>query len=453
MQKEEGMFDDEGEALCEAFLGREAEIKQLCSIFSRDKPTGPHFIFVHGPRGTGKTSVVKAVLQSKSIPFALVNCLSCHTERLLFECCLAELDESRNEKQDRCVNASSFVSQLRAFLSRRANEERVYLVFDEVERLRTVSPQLLSFLPRLAEMTSSKIFVVFISPVPWTRLLVTNTGCPLPLSIFFSTYSKGDILRILGKDCPREVRDRPLFMNVAKQLLDVIYHLCNDLAELRWFLHELYPTYIAPIQRNEIEEEDYAALDQAIQPELKKVLQRLYLRDDMVDIIAPHLRKKAAFSSSFSSSSSITSANEEEDESGLPYYASYLLIAAFLASRCKTEADMQVFSEQRVKKQRAKAVKRDVERGIAQKYEGAAPFSLTKLLSIFMAILPNSEDARYVHDVYIQITSLVRMKFLGVSTGPKTGWDRRKYVCNISLSFAERLAKHLDVPLGKYLPF
>ena len=54
--------------------GRESEVRRLWSLLSNAAHSLP--IFIHGPTATGKSSIVREVVRSLKMTFAIVDCLS-----------------------------------------------------------------------------------------------------------------------------------------------------------------------------------------------------------------------------------------------------------------------------------------------------------------------------------------------------------------------------------------
>ena len=60
--------------LANRWPGRESEVRRLWSLLSNAAHSLP--IFIHGPTATGKSSIVREVVRSLKMTFAIVDCLS-----------------------------------------------------------------------------------------------------------------------------------------------------------------------------------------------------------------------------------------------------------------------------------------------------------------------------------------------------------------------------------------
>ena len=113
---------------------------------------------VHGARGTGKTAVVKAVLESKNIAHVFITCRECVTGRHLLEkIVIASRDviAKRLGSEDAlpplggCENLATLVSHLRTLTDK---VDDFVLVLDGIDRQREAQPTLLPALARLGSM-------------------------------------------------------------------------------------------------------------------------------------------------------------------------------------------------------------------------------------------------------------------------------------------------------------
>jgi origin recognition complex subunit 5 len=77
---------DKREALYQDWPGRKEQIDQLVQLLGdANAPPIHEAVLVYGGAALGKTSVVRAVLESEKRPYAYASCLTCTTQSLLFE--------------------------------------------------------------------------------------------------------------------------------------------------------------------------------------------------------------------------------------------------------------------------------------------------------------------------------------------------------------------------------
>lgn len=114
----------------------------------------PSSIVVHGLEATGKSSIVKAIVEKTECPYTIVDSRECITGRQLLERtvsqCLDTLAESGVEYQQlpRCDSLSALHVCLEIIL--RA-QEKFILVYDGIDKQRDAPPTLLPALARLGE--------------------------------------------------------------------------------------------------------------------------------------------------------------------------------------------------------------------------------------------------------------------------------------------------------------
>lgn len=132
---------------------REIQLRQLSATIDCRSP----LIVVHGPRATGKSSVVRSYLEAKSVKHAIIRCRECISGRHLLERTIVTVYESLRaghetdhhaEHTGRCENLSALTVHLQRALEA---QDRFCLVFDGVIKQREAPPTLLPALARLGE--------------------------------------------------------------------------------------------------------------------------------------------------------------------------------------------------------------------------------------------------------------------------------------------------------------
>ncbi|CAI9578028.1 unnamed protein product, partial [Staurois parvus] len=119
-------------------LCREPQLSTLLAIFGERPHLSFPSIFIYGHTGTGKTYVVKTVMSTLELPYAVVNCVECFTSRLLFEQILNQLYNHRpapdNEysSYERCDTFNDFIRLYKKAISSQGfGNETVYIVLDK----------------------------------------------------------------------------------------------------------------------------------------------------------------------------------------------------------------------------------------------------------------------------------------------------------------------------------
>ncbi|KAH0559406.1 hypothetical protein GP486_004077 [Trichoglossum hirsutum] len=166
------------------FPCRELQIRQLACLFAPDISTPPSLV-VHGLEATGKSVIVKSVLNAVGTTHAIICSQECVTVRHLLERTIAAcgdaisrtLSDGNESVGGRCESTSALALQLQRLL--KGTTEKLVLVFDGVDRQREAAPTLLPALARLGELR-----------------FFSNVGIPY---IHFTAYTKDQSIRVLSK--------------------------------------------------------------------------------------------------------------------------------------------------------------------------------------------------------------------------------------------------------------
>ncbi|KAK0306642.1 hypothetical protein LTR01_005937 [Friedmanniomyces endolithicus] len=421
--------------LNEKWSCREQQLRQLHALVSYNKidtvqpklhalAASPSTLVAYGPCATGKSRVVEAYLESHVTKYAIVNSRECITGRHLLERTVAAVTASLwNDKpgadQDnaynvRCENIAALVAHLQQLLK---SHDKFVLVFDGVDKQRESPPTLLPALARLGEYVPGLTTILIVQHPP-PRFL-HQTGVPY---IHFPAYTRAQSVHILSQLPPDIFLDLPtdgtdydaevhaedkawLWPRYCAAIWDSLaQNAARDLVSFRAICIKLWRPFVAPILAGDFGTRDISRL---------LVAQRRLFQDETVlpdSIIAsPTLAPPA--SQGQDKQSTPSSIHE------LPYYAKYLLLAAYLASFNLAKTDALYFMKSTERKRRKKggvtarsggraSQKRQVPRHLL----GAAAFTLDRVLSILHAILPH--DLRGTVDVYTLVATLTSLKLL-----------------------------------------
>lgn len=440
--------------LTKAFPCREAQIKQLHKLVGYKDEPHPRSVFVYGGTSTGKSALVKTVLEKCDIRHTTVNLNECYTSRILFETILNKLsgfkmDPSKGQPYAKCDNMMDFIFHLQK-CSEQVHLDGSVLVLDKAEQLRQMDFNLLPGFLSLHELCRLNICVILISEIVFEKFYAKGDVVE-PIKVYFRQYSKQELLTILLLDFADA---RALIFNYYKETLDfsvdfyknylnlflsVYYRACRDLSELRHMTKMNFIEYCRPIINKEYSLDDSMALWRHIAPILKSSLEVLYLRVSMENKKPQHIQKQFTFS------------KEDLAQSlELPFYAKYLLIAAYLASYNAAKEDKRLFMKYHGKKTKTlkdvKAKSKVSEQLSTQL--GPKAFSLDRLLAIFYAIL--DDKVGFNNNLLVQVSSLVELQLLSaLSDG--FSLDGQKYKCLVSFEFIQTISKMVGFNIRKYL--
>lgn len=409
---------------------RSAQINQLYNLFGHNGEASPDSVYISGGPGSGKSIVVTKVFEALHIKHAVINLIECYTSRILFESILNKLCPiGTADDFFKCDNMMDFIDNLK----RHRDEicDLTVIIIDKAEKLRSMDFNLFHGLMKLRELTEGiAVSVLFLSEIVLQKFY-SKSNTVEPLQIRFPQYNKDELLEILALDIDfARATTRPFdfdldfYKNYLNVFLSVFYRNCRDLTELRYIARTNFPNYCQPIINNENTSKDAMALWRKIVPTLKLSLQNLYLR--------------------ISNHNSIPQALE------LPFYAKYLLIAAYLASHNPAKDDKRLFMKSHGKKtktMRDVKMKSKVSEQLSTLL-GPKPFTFDRLLAIFYSIL--DDKVGFNNNLLVQITSLVELQLL-ISLSDSANLDAPKYKCNVSYDFIQRVAKMVGLNIRKYL--
>lgn len=131
-------------------------------------------LVTYGLEATGKSSIIKSVLEALGTTHAIVKSQECITARHLFERTIATCVDAigntpggtvSRDTYGRCENISALVVQLQSLLEGR---QKFVLVLDGIDRQREAPPTLLPAIARFGESVCSTMC--------WIRLRSPNSG-------------------------------------------------------------------------------------------------------------------------------------------------------------------------------------------------------------------------------------------------------------------------------------
>lgn len=445
------MNDSTYDELMRSFPGRDKQITQLYNYLGHRNEPLPNSIYIYGGSGTGKTAIVKNLLESLAINHAFVNLIECYSSKILFESILNQLtgfkiDPTKGQPFTKCDNMMDFVSCLQRY-SQETNLNGSIVVLDKSEQLRQMDYNLLPGFLRMRELTGIAITVILLSEIVFEKYYARG-NIVQPLKIYFPQYSKDELLNILALDYNSAKIavynnfeqsfefDETFFKSYLNLFLSVFHRACRDVSELRHMSRINFIEYCRPVVTKELKVTDSMALWRRISPILKNSLEILYLR---VQVDPETTQKQTAFSKE-----NLAQSLE------LPFYAKYLLIAAYLASYNPTKEDKKLFMKYQSKKTKTrKEIKANSK--VSEKLNtqlGPKAFSLDRLLAIFYAIL--EDKVGFNNNLLVQVSSLVELQLL-TALSDNFALDGQKYKCIVSFDFIQTISKMVGFNIRKYL--
>ncbi|KAI9782209.1 MAG: hypothetical protein M1839_005323 [Geoglossum umbratile] len=445
-------------ALNDEFPCRELQIRQLAFLFAPNIPSPPSVV-IHGLEATGKSVIVKNVLNTVGTRYAVVRVQECITVRHLLERTVAAcgdaiastLDSDLNRVVNgRCENTSVLAVQLQKLLG--STTQKLVLVFDGVDRQREAPPTLLPALARLGELIPN-LCVVFIVTAPRQRFL-SIVGIP---HIHFTPYTKDQSIRILSKNpCPifpnglpdlddddgpnnyteEEAKEDSLWVwtRFCSAVWDSMSRgAARDIVSFRALAEKLWKPFVQPIVDGAYGTRDFSKL---------MVLKRPLFQTErwLVQGVVEETEEGVAL-------------NDTHD---LAYYSKYLLCAAYLASYNPARLDPIYFMKSSEKKRKRRgggggaSGRVAKHRKIQRKLLGPQAFVMERMLAIFHAILPH--DIVSTADTHTQIATLASLRLLVRTANtadvlePQTKWR-----VNVGWEYVRQLARSVGFEIESHV--
>lgn len=456
------------EELYDKIQCRDEQLNELFNLFGDIDEPLPCSLFLSGSLGTGKSLCLDSVLRQLSYKYVTVDCIECYSPKIIFQSILSGFENEDNDVK--CDSMLEFLNCLSRLENSHKSYKPIVIVFDRAERLRSMDHNIMGALLRLRELCNLNICTVFI-----THLIYENfyfkMGVREPIKLYFPSYNKEELFKIIFlhqksyichllenyqvDDMIRIELEKPeLFANFLNAFLSVFYRPCRDLIELQHMAQVNFVKYCEPIIKKEIQAQDLSKLWRHISPILKTSLELLYLRisNSKPSTQSPgkeNTDQAYSFNIENTLKQELTSTKTFAQSFELPYYAKYLLIAAYLASYNPPKEDKRLFmknhGKQRKRLQQVRAKAKISEKLNTQL--GPKVFTLDRLLAIFYAIL--EEKIGLTSNLLAQIATLVELKL--ISGGKEIDLDTAKYKCIVGYDFISAVAETVGFNVKKYL--
>ncbi|KAF2016736.1 hypothetical protein BU24DRAFT_462854 [Aaosphaeria arxii CBS 175.79] len=456
---------------------REEQMHQLSSLFQPGLPSPP-LLVAHGLTATGKTSIIRQFFQLSKIPHAIITSRECITGRHLLErttfASLDALDEFNDERIDRrpyarTENLNSLIVHLQKMLDGRG---QFVLVFDGIDKQREAPPTLLPALARFSE-TIPNLSILFITTLPLSTQL-HKPGVP---HLHFPTYPRNSLLTILSRSPPRIFLQTPsadVYPDYTHDLaaeddswlwnrfLGAVWeslsrHTGRDLTSFRNTSMRIWREFVAPIVDGSFGTRDFSRL-------MVNRRHLFQLEDSVLDrIISQQPTSSGAATTNGTTAPPPPSAKallkRRTIQHDLPYYTTYLLISAYLASYNPARTDTTYFMKHTDKRKNKRKVRTDAgvtkskHRRISRHLLTPSPFTADRLLAIFRGLVDG--DVPQIADIYTQIATLTSIRLLVKIGGSGPGVDPldagARWRVNFGWEWVRGLGRGVGIEVGEYL--
>lgn len=329
---------------------------------------------------------------------------------------------------------------------------------------------------RLRSLTRLNLCCLFVGTLPFEKLLPAGSF-PLPITLHWPNYTQRDVLTILlasypvyskrlheryvhtscGRlDAAERTRradlidglERAFYENFLSLFLNTFFRTCRELNELRLVSLECFCKYCEPVLLDGVAASDVRVLYKCVAATLRAATNTIYRRVDRCDV--PALPVAAA------DDATVPPAQQQQppahQQLELPYYAKFLLIAAFLASHNDVRLDKRLFVKHHGKQrktQQSMTARQVVSEKMATQL-GPKSFPIDRLLAIFYAIV--EERVPLTCNLLAQIPSLVRLRLLNFVSGEANVMDgTARLQCIVNLEFILHIGRNVGFNVRQYL--
>lgn len=417
---------------------REKIMTRLNSLIGLADEPMPESIFIYGHMASGKSLIVQSLLDRLKYNVSYINCIehlgSKHIYSYILDDLAASTRESSGDAQLKynCDSVMDFILALRKISH--SDKRPIVLVFDKCHKIRRFDVTFLPAILRLRELSGINVCTILISEIIWDKFN-TKIGTLKPIKIYFPQYTKEELAQLLLLDKPANY-DTDFYKNYLNLFLSVFFRFCRDLNELRHMAKINFAKYVEPIESKRIKPDNVAALWRNISATLRSNLEIIYLRVSTGDFLQPDHQMSREIESTTKLALSFE----------LPFYAKYMLIAAYLASYNPAKYDKHIFMKQSSKRRKKiRSIKKT--REDAQKRSRV--FTISRMLAIFCAILDERVDINA--SLLAQISTMCQLGLLSIVGENVTQLDEPKFKCCASHDFIVVIAKTIGFDIKNYL--
>ncbi|KAG9195029.1 hypothetical protein G6011_00149 [Alternaria panax] len=463
------------------FSCRDQQIRHLAALYSAHLPSPP-FLNIHGLTATGKSSTLRSFFHLSHLQHTIINVRECITARHLLERIVAAsldaLDEFNDEKIDRrpyarTENLSALCVNMEKLLEGRA---KFVLVLDAMDKLREGGGTLIAALGRLGEMIPN-LSLILITTLPLTPSVLHSSSASF---LHFPSYARNELLTILGANPPKIFLQPPPLEQLPDytpdlaaeddawlwgRFIQAVYdslakHTGRNLISFKNCAMRLWRPFVEPVVSGQFGTRDFSRL-------MVNRRHLFQLEDSVLDrIIADSAEpiKDAALASLVTPATPSKKKSANMTAHSLPYFTTYMLIAAYLASYNPSRTDVTYFMKHTDKRKNKRRAPSAASFSVTGKRTGAkhrkisrhlltpSPFTLDRLLAIFRALLEGTLPQ--VADLYTQIATLTSMRLL-VRAGGAGSNDALegggRWRVNFGWEYARALGRSVNLEVGEYL--
>lgn len=231
----------------------------------------------------------------------------------------------------------------------------------------------------------------------------------------------------------------------------------RDIISFRQIAEKLWAPFVAPVRDGTYKPRDFSKLMVAQRTLFQNedmLAERIVPRVQEAEATSPNPRCTCIHDFHFSMMRALLNSPVPHD---LPYYTTYLLLAAYLASYNPPRTDAMYFMKSTATKKTRRnggggtmRGRKPTHRKIPRRLLAPSPFTLERLLAIFKAILPH--DVKGSADLHMQFATLASLRLVQkAGVGGDVLEAGAKWRVNVGWDYVGRLGRGVGCEVGDYV--
>ncbi|ORZ40691.1 origin recognition complex subunit 5 C-terminus-domain-containing protein [Catenaria anguillulae PL171] len=419
-------------------------------------------IFVHGAPATGKSTVLRSVVDAINQAWphhaAYVSCRSAYSLKLVLSKIVrqwappppANASNHAEPVQDPAKGVDNLCSFMQAVtdLVPAEDAQQRWMILDDAHFLLDTVPALVRSLTKTIELCQRNIVLVLASSRDWRSFSSLQPVLAVP----FTPYSKAELVSSRTDSSGTSGYHCGLLRVIAEALVDSVRQYCTNLVELQSGMAQIMPKAQQLLDHGTVPPTELHRVFRHLSKEFGHFASTLYTGHTAP--APPPPKRRASSDASFPVLSSST-ALVDHTTIDLPLASKYLLIAAYLASYNPVSLDRQFFAKaQDSSFKRANSPPRPRPLRVQPIHGRVTTTAWATHIcpgshAGYLSRNVNGEIENSV-DVLHQVATLVALKYL-TKVSATDGLDGFKCKCNVSLEVVTRLARSCGFDLGECL--
>lgn len=287
---------------------REEYFTELYRLFNNDLERYPPSLYIHGPAGIGKTTLLKHFLNTADIRYAFIDGIAYYTPRMLFEEIINafvghKISSANNfENYAKCDNMEDFIEQLNSL----SNNRPYILILKNHERIQSMDKNILPVFMRFNQVALKyNMCCVLIGCRPFRQSGSMQT-LPETIEIHCAQYNKAELTTILqtqqkflrqqlmrvfvnGAVAMDYILDKKrtdiiksleseFFTGYFNVFLSMFYTVCRNVRELLYLSNEHFAAYCRPIIEEAADPNDMRKLWKNMEAPFQRAMSSIYCR-------------------------------------------------------------------------------------------------------------------------------------------------------------------------------